>query len=104
MDYRIAQLDSGDVAYPFAKWALMAPIWQGQAVNVMAIKTATLSQAIKAAEAEAWLGCNGSEVRLMEAPPHGDPLTIEKAREWREHITQRAAAGNTRATADLEII
>jgi hypothetical protein len=104
MDYRIAQLDSGDVAYPAAKWALMAPIWQGQSIKVMAIKTATLTGAIKAAEDQTWLGCDMSAVTLMEAPPHGDPLTIEKAREWGEYVTQRAAAGNKRAIADLGIL
>jgi hypothetical protein len=80
-DYRIAQLDPTDVAYPTARWALMAPIWQGKAVSVKAIKTATLTNAIKAAEAETWLGCGMEAVTLMETPPHGDPMTIEQARE-----------------------
>jgi hypothetical protein len=102
--YRISQLDATDVAYPGARWALMAPVWQGQSVKVMAVKTATLSQAVNAAESDTWLGCDIEAVTLMEAPPHGDPLTIEHAREWIAYVNERAAAGNKRAMADREII
>lgn len=102
--YRIAQLAEDDEAYPGARWALMSPVWVGAQVEVMAIKTATLRDAIRVAKSTVFLGCRMDAVRLHTSPPHGDPLTLAAAQEWIEHVADAVADGNMRAMADLGII
>lgn len=105
MDYRIAMLSQQDDAYENgARWALMAPVWDGFEVDVKAIKTATLTDAITYAEKGRSLLCSIAAVKLMGSPPHGQPMTVEKAAKWIAHVRDCAEHGNKNAIADLGIL
>lgn len=101
MDYRIAQLEPGTHA---GAWLVMAPVWRGRNVEVRARATKTLEAAIRVAERQQYLGADVGAFALHQSPPHGDPMTVEKARQWVRHVADAAAAGKPRAVADLHLI